>query len=322
MQKESPDEKKDEPPTNLEEFLSSLETFSNLGRVDQGAGLAYRSLACPGKRIDKIKGLEAYVHLINIDLSHNLLKDVALFRPLKNLITLNLSKNDIKDFKGLEPNDEDKPFPNLTHLDLSSNQFVALPALNFEALKVVNFAKNAIATCQDFAGHAQIQQLILSDNELSTAANMAAMPQLTKLDLARNKLQDINGLADMAELAELCLAGNPMQALEGPWQDLAGLKSLDLSGAQLPAPKPLETLRSLAKLRSLNVAGNPFMDDGSLSPEEARVEVLICHWRLTTLNDVAVSDSEVENARLRNVERLTKAAEEAKEKEAAEAGEG
>merc|ERR1712050_656965 len=112
-----------------------------------------------------------------------------------------------------------------------------------------------------------------------------------------------------------------MQALEGPWQDLAGLKTLDISGAQLSEPAPLEILRNLPKLRSLNVSGNPFMEDGSLSPEDARIEVLISHWRLATLNGLVVSSDEVETARLRNVERLRKAAEEAKEKEAAEAAE-
>jgi Leucine-rich repeat (LRR) protein len=311
----------DELPTNIEEFFSSVDTFSNLGRVDQGSGLAFRSLACPGKRIEKLKGLEAYVHLAHVDLSQNLIKDVGLFRPLKNLIMLNLSKNGIKDFKGLEPNDEDKPMPNLTHLDLSSNQFSALPPLHFEALKVVNFANNAIATCHDFTGHPQIQQLNLSENALSAATNVAAMPALKKLDLSRNKLHDINGLADVPELTEFCLAGNPMQALEGPWQDLSGLKSLDISHMQLPKPAPLEILRNLPKLRSLNVTGNPFIEDGSLSPEDARIEVLICHWRLTTINEVAVNDEEIVCARDRNVERLKKAADEAKEKETAEAGE-
>jgi len=262
----------------------------------------------------------------HIDLSQNLIKDKFWdsIRPLKNLISLNLSRNDIKDFKGLEPNEEDKTFPNLTHLDLSANQFVALPALQekFEALRVVSFAKNAITTCQDFAGHPNIQELNLSDCELATATNMAAMPALTKLDLSRNKMPDINGFADMAELLELRLAGCPLQGLEGPWQDLAALKTLDISGAQLPKPAPLEILRNLSKLRDLNVSGNPFMEDGSLSPEDARIEILICHWRLATLNDVKVSDAELESARLLNVERLTKAAEDAAAAAAAAEAEG
>merc|ERR1712232_1400425 len=190
-------------------------------------------------------------------------------------------------------NEDDKTFPNLTHLDLSANQFVALPALQekFEALRVVCFAKNAITTCQGFAGHPNIQELDLSDCELAAATNMAAMPALTKLDLSRNKMPDINGFADMAELVELRLAGCPLQGLEGPWQDLAALKTLDISGAQLPKPAPFE--------------------------------ILICHWRLATLNGVKVSDAELESARLLNVERLTKAAEEAAAlAAAAEAAEG
>lgn len=315
------EEKKEEPPSNLEEFLSSLEIFSNLGKVEQGSGFAFRSLACPGKRIEKLKGLAEYVHLVHIDLSQNLinsnLKNFEQFRPLKNLISLNLSKNDIKDLKGLEAKEEeDKPFPNLTSLDLSSNQFVALPNLHFEALVKVSFAKNAIASCQDFTGHPKIQDLDLSNNELSATTNIAAMPALKKLNLSRNKLHDITGLADMAELAELYLAGNPIQALEGPWQDFAGLKSVDISNCQLSKPASLEILRNLPKLKSLNVKGNALMGD-----EDARIEVLIAHWRLETINGQAVSSDELETARLRNVERLTRAAEEAKEKEAAEAAE-
>jgi len=293
--------------------------FSNLGRTVDGTGFVYRTLACVDKHVGPIKGIEAYIHLQHVDLSHNSIKDMAPLKPLAHALKLNLASNLLPSFKGVEP-DEDggEVWPNLTHLNLNSNAFTALPPLPFKSLRIVSFADNEIATCQDFAGHETIQRLDLSGNKLTTLAGLANLPALTVLNLSKNALEDLNGLGGVPALEELNVAENQLQALEGPWQELkeSPVTSLDLSGNLLESAQPLEVLRHLPKLRRLGVRGNPFVEAAGTA---ATAQVLACHWFLASIDGEEVTEGQLEEARELNVARLLEERERKKEAEAAEA---
>eukprot|EP00933_Yihiella_yeosuensis_P004423 TRINITY_DN108796_c0_g1_i1.p1 TRINITY_DN108796_c0_g1~~TRINITY_DN108796_c0_g1_i1.p1 ORF type:complete len:341 (+),score=82.26 TRINITY_DN108796_c0_g1_i1:90-1025(+) len=296
------DEEAEQP---LSEQLANL---SNLGRVVDGSGFAFRSLSCVGKRIGAIKIIEGYVHLQHIDLSENMIKDVAPLKGLQFAVSLNLAKNSIANLKGWES--EEPVFPNLQALDLSDNQLSALTPLAAKALISVNLARNEIATCAEFGGHETLQKIDLSENKLPTLAGVSGLPALKTLNVASNELVDINGLADLPALEDLNLASNKFQALEGPWQDLQNLRSLNLSGNLMEAAKPMEVLRQLPLLRTLAVKGNPFLETAEVS---ASVVALGCHWRLTSVDGVDVKEEDLEKAKERNVERILEERQRAKE---------
>lgn len=286
----------DEPEQPLSE---SLMDFSNIGRTIDGSGFAFRAMSCVGKRIGPIKAIEGYSHLQTVDLSQNAIKDVAPLKGLVFVLKLDLSNNAIPSLKGWES--EEGSMPHLVHLDLSGNQLTALAPLPLKALRTAIFAKNEIASVQDFGGHERIEFLDLSENKLTSLAGLTALPALKKLDVSTNELPSVEGLSEVPVLEELRMASNKLEALTGPWQDLPSLATLDISGCQLAEAKHIEVLRNLPKLRSLQVQGNPFEE---ASDVDVRVEVLTRHWRLQVINGEPITPEELEQAKELNVQRL------------------
>jgi len=313
----------DGPPQPLSE---SLMAFSNIGRTVDGAGFAYGTITCTSRRLNQIKAIEPYAHVQFLDLSHNVIppKEIGILRGLEHLVKLNLARNLLTNLQAWLPKEEEtqEMFPFLRELDLSDNQLTVLPPLPYKALQKVSFARNDIASIQDFGGHAEIRELDLSGNKLHDLAGLAGLPALTSLEVSSNALMSITGLAEVPALQELRIARNPMETLEGPWQELGAspISLLDVSGCKIQSPQALEVLRNLPLLRTLEAGGNPFAEAAEAG---AKVECLVCHWRLQTVNGEAVTEEELEKARELNVQRLEEkaAAEKAAAEEAAAAGE-
>lgn len=322
QEQQAPTPPPDLPPQPLSESLMDL---GKLERTVDGTGYVYKEVSCVGKRINAIKAIDAYVHLQILDFSSNLIKDIAPLKGLQYLVKLNLSQNAISSLKGLEPAEGEEPpegelMPHLQHLDLSGNAFTALTPLPLKALKTLNLSKNQIATCQEFTGHERLESLDLGGNQLTSLAGVAAMPALTKLSLASNELTTLEGgLAEVPALKELDLSSNKLVSLDGPWQDLPELGSLDVSKNELQAFKSLEVLRALSKLRNLDASENPCV----LEAEEVSAQMLICHWRLSTVNGSPVTEDQLEKAKELNVVQILDQRAKAKaDAEAAAAAEG
>mmetsp|Transcript_49243 Transcript_49243/g.86677 ORF Transcript_49243/g.86677 Transcript_49243/m.86677 type:complete len:318 (-) Transcript_49243:22-975(-) len=313
----------DEEKAPEQELSESLMDFSNIGKTVDGSGYAYLNLDCVNKRINPIRCIEGYTCLQNINLSQNAIKDVTPLKALTYLVKLDLSSNEIANIKSLFP--EEGGLVHLQLLDLSGNLLNALPALPLPALKTASFAKNEIANCQDFTGHELLASLDLSQNKIPSMAGIANMPMLTSLNVAGNELSELTGLEGVPLLEDFNLAGNKFEGpLEGPWQELPLLKSVDLSSNQIFGAKFLEVLRVLPKLRSVGVDGNPFCTESEASPgTNPRAEVLVSHWRLEYIDGQAVTDEEREQARELNVKMLMEERErKKKEEEDAAAEEG
>lgn len=312
------DEEAEQP---LSEALLEL---SDLGRTVDGTGFTYRSLNCKSKRIGLIKIIEGYTQLQGIDLSHNMIKDASPLKGLQFLLKLNLSQNSIIALKAWD-NPDEPPLPNLVHLDISGNALTVLPPLP-KALRHLNIARNEITSCAEFEGHATLKDFDISENNVKSLDGFKAMPVLTRLDVSGNQLEGAVGLAELPLLEELRLGSNKCEALDGPWGELATLKTLDVSHCQLATLKPLEVLRQLPLLRSLATQENPFHQMDTFGKRATpqikarqlvRAEVLICHWRLTSLDGENVEEAELNLARDINFQRLTE--EQAQKKADAEA---
>lgn len=300
-----------------QELAEPLMDLTNLARTVDGTGFAYLSLSCVNKRINPIKCIETYSHLQKIDLSQNAIKDVAPLKNLQFVLSLDLSSNEIVNLKSWEG---EGLMPQLRNLDLSNNFLSVLPTIPFPVLSSLNVARNDIATCADFGGHEKLTSLDLSENKLTSVAGIANLPALTSLNLSgglrkefpTNQLESIEGLAGMEALEELHLARNKFTNLQAQWETFPSLRFLSISDNAIEAPKapagekplehPLNVLRQAPKLRSLEVAGNPFA-----APEEPpegfnlRVEVLVCHWRLESLDGLPVTAEEMEAAKQLNL---------------------
>jgi len=324
-----------------QELAEPLMDLTNLTRAVDGSGFVYLNLSCVNKRINPIKCIEAYTHLQKIDLSQNAIKDVAPLKGLQQVLSLNLSTNEIANLKSWEG---EGLMPHLRNLNLSNNLLTTLPPLPFPSLVTLNLARNEIATCADWTGHEKLTSLDISENKLTSVAGISNMPALTTLNLAgglrhgnpTNQLESIEGLAGLEALQELYLARNKFSALQGPWETFPSLRFLSLAEnaieklvsiavvGEKPPEHPLTVLRQLPKLRSLEVAGNPFS-----APEEVpegfnlRAEVLVCHWRLESIDGRPVTSEDIDAAKSLNIS--MQEAERARlkaEKEAAEAAEG
>jgi len=303
-----------------QELAEPLMDLTNLARTVDGAGFAYLSLSCVNKRINPIKAIESYAHLQKIDLSQNAIRDVAPLKGFQFCLSLNLSSNEIANIKSW---DGEGMLPQLRSLDLSGNLLAALPQLPFASLRSLKLAGNEIATCADFTGHEKLTYLDLSENKLTSVAGIANMPALTSLNVSggmkngnpTNQLESLEGLTGMESLQELNLARNKFSVLQAPWETFPALRSLNVSENVIEAPKappgekalehPMNVLRQLPKLRNLQVAGNPFS-----APEEppedfnVRAEVLVCHWRLESIDDQPVTPAEMEVARQLHIRML------------------
>ena len=94
------------------------------------------------KRIEQLnKTIEEGKDVSVLDLSVNGIADVGTLSPLKNLVTLNLSKNKIKSLS-VFTNEEN--FPNLKWLDLSSNKYTELAAFKLPKLEYLDISHNKL----------------------------------------------------------------------------------------------------------------------------------------------------------------------------------
>lgn len=277
------------------ELTVELMALSKIGKTIDAAGFAYFKLDCTGRRVGSIKELEKYEHLRQIDLSKNLIKDIAPLNQIPHLLNLNLASNAIKSLKGLE----EGSLAQLLHLDLSGNQLTKLEPLIMPALKFASFAKNEIASAEEFVGHDKLVELDLSENKLQALTGIANMPQLVQLNLSGNEIASFEGLAGLPELKELDLSKNSLEGLDAPWAETPVLKSLKVNDNQISDVKAFEKLRLLVKLREL-WAGGVVSEAG----EADRPELLICHWNLDAIDGQAVTEEERAACRQRVADRM------------------
>ncbi len=155
---------------------------------------------------------------------NNILENQFLLDSDKQIIGLNLSKNQISQFTIL------KSLTSLSYLSLSKNQIT-----NLSSLKELT----------------SLKYLYLNNNEIEDLSPIEDLTSLTHLDLSRNQIKDISPLKRLTSLTYLSLVKNQFTDLTF-LKTLKSLSHLYLDNNQIYDPKPLKNLTSLIYLKLSN----------------------------------------------------------------------
>lgn len=183
--------------------------------------------------------LKPYIHLSNLNLSKNDIRDVNCVSDLPHLLSFSASGCAISslDFMAASP----QSLQYLQWLDLSINKIVELPGLRQPQLCKVNLAENAIATTAAFNGHAKIMVLNLSKNKMTNCDGLCHMISLEDLNLSENEINNVEELKNMPNLKVLNLSTNKLTSLE-KLNPMPCLDTLDVSTNAIEKPDSINHL--------------------------------------------------------------------------------
>lgn len=94
--------------------------------------------------------------MLHIDLSTNALTDVSIVADFPNLVTLNVSKNQISDLSAFT---SEEKLAKLQVLNISGNKIKELTQVALPALRRLNLSENEITSVRDWKGHSNLYVL-------------------------------------------------------------------------------------------------------------------------------------------------------------------
>lgn len=160
--------------------------------------------------------LSVPIRITSLDISHNLLADVAVCRHLTTL-SLNLSHNIIMNINALSS------LVSLTTLNLATNRIIDISALS---------------------SLVSLTTLDLSHNKISNIDALSGLVNLTKLYLACNNVVNIDVLSTLTKLTDLNLYWNYITNVK-PLHILTSLRRLDIQGAMIEDAERLALVKIL-----------------------------------------------------------------------------
>jgi len=185
-----------------------------------------------GNNIADLRGsvFEGCTALRNLSLDKNSLTSLKSLHCLPNLQVLSASNNQLEDFKWPENHQK------IGAIIVSNNQIKKIP-------------KNLPPS---------INTLVLSGNQIEKLENLDKLIQLQKLSIASNRLTALSvALQFNVGLRELRLNGNKLIRLPTSLSKNVHLRVLDIGNNLIADQNSLLVLKSLNKLRNLNIKGNP-----------------------------------------------------------------
>ncbi|XP_068943360.1 leucine-rich repeat and guanylate kinase domain-containing protein [Petaurus breviceps papuanus] len=229
------------------------EALCKLGRSGPGTEQVYLNLSLPNSDLIDVSILCGYVHLENLELSHNKINDLSCVSYMPYLIELNASHNELTTFFGFKPP---------------------------KNLKKVDFSYNKIPEMNDLYAYTGLSKLILDNNEIKDIKGLENCKNLTHLSLANNKITKMDGLCTLP-IKILCLSNNQIEVITC-LDNLKALQNLDLSGNKISSLQGIENhdlleiinlednkiaelseikhIENLPLLRVLNLLKNPLQE--------------------------------------------------------------
>ncbi|MFK3939097.1 DUF2252 family protein [Alkalihalobacillus sp. NPDC078783] len=164
-----------------------------------------------------------------------------------NLITLNLSENQISDLSPLQK------LTKLEDLKLESNQVTdASPLSGLTSLEKLNLRTNSVKDLNPLQPLVQLEKLDVRENGLSSIEVVAHFPKLKELNLRENAVSDLEPIRGLKELVELNLHTNHVQDLD-PLRELVKLEVITMRRNQI---SDISVLANLPLLKDLNLRVN------------------------------------------------------------------
>ncbi|KAJ9055425.1 hypothetical protein DSO57_1004284 [Entomophthora muscae] len=208
------------------------------------------------KGISHIDDISCCVNLHRLDLSKNVLQfhsQMAGIQYCEGLTWIKLAFNQIEEIAFLER------FQNLITLNLSHNQLTRLtPHIsNCKKLKALIINHNNFTTVENIGSLTELNSLILSHNKLSSPPQVHNLRFLTKLQLAHNVLREFPSVRLLENLKELSLNNNRITSIPSEIQYCPCLAILNLGHNFISRFEEIDILSRLLRLRELELKGNP-----------------------------------------------------------------
>lgn len=233
-----------------------------------------QSLYLNNKDIESIEGLNYFVNLKNLYISNNRIEDISPLKNLYNLEILNMNSNNINDISSLQNFyslrelylnknkiqniDSINNFYNITKLDLGSNKISKVSALsNLTNLVYLNLENNYIDDISSLKNLINLKTLYLNKNDITNYSPVAGYyDSLLYKDFTLNypmSFQDKN--FEQIIRREINKPSGDIY-----YSELAKIKELDLSYANIYYITGIKALTSLEKLTLTGIKATDFSE--------------------------------------------------------------
>jgi len=215
------------------------ENFDEINTLNRNAFLLSSYDTLKGLRLYKTKCrlisfINSFQSLRSISITHSDIRSIPVIK-IKNLRSLNLSKNSIKKIEGLDK------LRYLQYLDLSGN------AIN----KIQGLEKNK-----------RLIKLKLKDNYISKIEGLKHIRGILSIDLSENKIIKIHDLTEVSNCMSLSLSGNfiekePRKYLHfNDLKSLAKLDNIKILKLRWNRLRDVSPLKKMKRLAVLDLTGN------------------------------------------------------------------
>ena len=161
-----------------------------------------------GKGIKDLTGLEKCRSLALLHLPGNEITKIDAIAGLKNIQSLDLSKNQISDIKPIED------LKKLQYVLVTNNQIAGLSAVSgLDNLMVLDVSNNQVQDLAPLADLKKVHSLYVADNQITDIKPLASMHKLDTLDLSGNQVADLSPLKGFEKWTFLFLEKNKITDL-------------------------------------------------------------------------------------------------------------
>lgn len=189
--------------------------------------LSLQQLQLSDNDLTLMENLRYNIHLNRLLLSSNQIRHLNGIENLRNLIFLDLSRNQISG----EINFSNYDLPNLQELNLSENRITSAGGIeNLQSLRILNVNDNNASRISCLRKHVHLKKLLLKGNKIKSL-DVNVFPSLRILRLDGNYFTKVDNLHKLNFLDELSLKSQPSKDVAFHLlQNASQPRMLDLSG--------------------------------------------------------------------------------------------
>ena len=257
--------KEPQAPLQLEMLRKSVKKLQD---SYDGLSYAYTEIDLREQEIDDLgKDINNFTQIRDFNVSTNRITHINCVGYMPYLIRIDASVNEIKEISCLN---NPSMFQFLQTLNLKQNKIHVLPEMQAANLLTMDLSENKLKDCSAFKGLPRLKILNMNSNHMADCVGLANCPNLEVLYLNGNRITSLKGLEELPNLRKLRLRQNRIETFDFV-PCLPNLEKLAISENAIKDNKQFSLLK-FAKMRKINVDGNPYFDESGSNP---KVEILI-----------------------------------------------